>query len=959
MTTLLKCFRSLKSPALFLRQAGRPRASSDISHYEAINRGEQEVPKYFNFASDVLDKWAQMEEEGKRPPNAAFWWVDDHRAEVKWSFRELGVLSRKAANVLLGPCGLQRGDRVVTILPRIPEWWLLNVACMRAGLVFLPGTSMLTMQDISYRLQASKAKCVVVSDALVPVVDSVASECSLLKTKLLVSESSRDGWLSFKDLLQSAPAEHNCVKTKSHEPMVIYFTSGSTGSPKMAVHSHCSYGIGFAYSGRRWLDLTPSDVFWNTSDTGWVKSAWSSLFIPWIMGSCVFVHHLPKFDAGVIFKVRRCNSRTLATYPITTFCTATTAYRMLVQQDLTSYKFMSLRHCVTGGEPLNPEVAEQWKTKTGLVIHEGYGQSETATICANVKGMKIKQGSMGKGCPPYDVQVVDDLGNINPPGEEGDIAIRIKPKRPFSLFLQYLDNPEKTAATERGNFYITGDRGMMDEEGYVWFVGRSDDVINSAGYRIGPFEVESALQEHPAVTESAVVSSPDPVRGEVVKAFIVLSPAFLSHDPEKLSKELQEHVKKAQYEAVRRGDQQLPEHFNFASDVLDKWSQMEKEGKRPSSPALWWINGRGGEVRWSFEELGVLSRKVANTLLDQCGLRKGDRILVILPRIPEWWLVTVACIRTGIVFIPGTTQLTAKDIQYRLQMSKAKCIITTDVLAPAVDSVAAGCGHLQSKLMVSEGRRDGWLNFNELLKSYGGLTPSDTMWCTADTGWVLAVLEALLEPWVSGSSVFVHHLPQVESTTILNDNPEKTAAVERGPFYVTGDRGIMDSEGYFWFSGRADDIINSAGYRIGPFDVESALLQHPAVAEAAAVSSPDPLRGEVVKAFVVLALGYASEDKGKLTLELQEHVKKVTAPYKYPRKARKMAAAVKLLSRLPVLKSVRTPTLPSRFISQACSGFPDFSDIEPLFEDVPEHFNFAGDVLDKWSQKEQVCYFLA
>ncbi|XP_066496511.1 acyl-coenzyme A synthetase ACSM3, mitochondrial-like [Tiliqua scincoides] len=555
MKTLLKCFWSLQSPGLFLRQARRHQASSIISHYEAINRGEQGVPEYFNFASDVLDNWTQMEKEGKRPPNAAFWWVDDHREEVKWSFEELGFLSRKAANVLVGPCGLQRGDRIVTILPRVPEWWLLNVACMRTGLVFIPGTSLLTAKDISYRLQASKAKCIVVSDTLAPAVDSVAPECSFLKAKLLVSESSRDGWLSFRDLLGVAPADHDCVKTKSQEPMVIYFTSGSTGAPKMAAHSHCSYGIGFAYSGRCWMDLTPSDIFWNTSDPGWVKSAWSSMFCPWITGSCVFVHHLPKFEPTVILK-------TLAAYPITTFCTATTAYRMLVQHEFASYKFMSLQHCVTGGEPLNPEVAEQWKRKTGLVIHEGYGQTETATICANEKGMKIKPGSMGKGCPPYDVQVVDDQGNINPPGEEGDIAIRIKPKRPFSLFLEYLDNPEKTAATERGDFYITGDRGMMDEEGYIWFVGRSDDVINSAGYRIGPFDVESALQEHPAVAESAVVSSPDPIRGEVVKAFVVLSSAFLSRDPEELSKELQDHVKKvtAPYKYPRKIEfvQELP-----------------------------------------------------------------------------------------------------------------------------------------------------------------------------------------------------------------------------------------------------------------------------------------------------------------------------------------------------------------------------------------------------------------
>ncbi|XP_077172416.1 acyl-coenzyme A synthetase ACSM5, mitochondrial-like [Paroedura picta] len=538
MKTLLRFCRKLPSPCLLLpHRAQRSAPSPIISYYEAVNRGEQAVPEYFNFASDVLDQWAQMEKDGAKPQSTAFWWVSDQKEEVKWSFEELGVLSRKAANLLRGPCGLQRGDRIITALPRIPEWWLLNVACMRTGIVLIPGTSQLTAKDLSYRLQASKAKCIVVTDSLAPAVDSVGSECHSLKTKLLVSEGSREGWLNFKDLFQSAPAEHDCVKTKSGEPMLIYFTSGSTGAPKMVEHSHSSYGIGFAASGRHWINLTPSSIFWNTSDTGWVKSAWSSVFAPWINGACVFVHHLPQFEPSVILN-------TLSRYPITTFCTAPTAYCMLVQHDIDSYRFKSLQHCVTGGEPLNPEVRNHWKAKTGLEIYEGYGQTEMVAICTNVKGVKIKSGSMGKASPPYNVQVVDDQGNILPPGEEGDIAVQIHPKRPFCCFSQYLDNPEKTAASERGSFYITGDRGIMDEEGYFWFLGRSDDIINSAGYRIGPFEVESALIEHPAVAESAVVSSPDPIRGEVVKAFVVLSHAFLSHDPEKLTRELQDHVKR-------------------------------------------------------------------------------------------------------------------------------------------------------------------------------------------------------------------------------------------------------------------------------------------------------------------------------------------------------------------------------------------------------------------------------
>ncbi|XP_010140959.1 PREDICTED: acyl-coenzyme A synthetase ACSM3, mitochondrial-like [Buceros rhinoceros silvestris] len=523
--------------------------------YEAIKQQYRpEVPEYFNFARDVLDRWTEMEKEGKRSKNPALWWVDGAGGEVRWSFEELGVLSRKVANVLSGACGLQRGDRVILILPRVPEWWLVSVACMRTGTVLIPGTQQLTAKDILHRLQKSKAKCIITDDSVAPAVDSVGAECQSLKFRLLVSEGRREGWLNFRDLLKNAPSDHHCVTTKCRDPMAIYFTSGTTGSPKMAEHSH-SIGIGFTVSGRYWLDLTSSDILWNTSDTGWAKASWSSVFSPWIQGACVFVHKMPHFDPSVVFE-------SLSRFPITVFCSPPTAYRMFVQHTLSSYKFKSLRHCVSAGEPINPDVMKEWKAQTGLDIHEGYGQTETVLICGNFKGMKIKPGSMGKPTPTYDVKVIDENSNIMPPGKEGDLAIRVKPTRPPFLFTCYADDPEKTEATIRGDFYVTGDRGIMDEDGYFWFVGRADDVINSAGYRIGPFEVESALVEHPAVAESAAVSSPDPIRGEVVKAFVVLTSEYASHDPEKLTKELQQHVKKvtAPYKYPRKMEfvQQLP-----------------------------------------------------------------------------------------------------------------------------------------------------------------------------------------------------------------------------------------------------------------------------------------------------------------------------------------------------------------------------------------------------------------
>ncbi|XP_063468885.1 acyl-coenzyme A synthetase ACSM5, mitochondrial isoform X3 [Symphalangus syndactylus] len=477
--------QALRNSRAFCGSRGQPAhlpvPQKIVATWEAISLGRQPVPEYFNFAHDVLDVWSRLEEAGHRPPNPAFWWVNGTGAEIKWSFEELGKQSRKAANVLGDACGLQPGDRMMLVLPRLPEWWLVSVACMRTGTVMIPGVTQLTEKDLKYRLQASRAKSIITSDSLAPRVDAISAECPSLQIKLLVSDSSRPGWLNFRELLREASTEHNCVKTKSRDPLAIYFTSGTTGAPKMVEHSQSSYGLGFVASGRQWVALTESDIFWNTTDTGWVKAAWT-LFSAWPNGSCIFVHELPRVDAKVILNV---------------------------------------------------------------------------VVCANPKGMKIKSGSMGKASPPYDVQIVDDEGNILPPGEEGNVAIRIRPTRPFCFFNCYLDNPEKTAASEQGDFYITGDRARMDKDGYFWFVGRNDDVINSSSYRIGPVEVESALAEHPAVLESAVVSSPDPIRGEVVKAFIVLTPAYSSRDPEALVRELQEHVKRvtAPYKYPRKNCQ--------------------------------------------------------------------------------------------------------------------------------------------------------------------------------------------------------------------------------------------------------------------------------------------------------------------------------------------------------------------------------------------------------------------
>ncbi|XP_049645473.1 acyl-coenzyme A synthetase ACSM1, mitochondrial-like isoform X1 [Suncus etruscus] len=516
---------------------------------------DYERPKEFNFAKDIVDYWAQMEKEGKREPRPAFWWVNNQGNEIKWTFRELADLTRRAANVFTHTCGLRQGDRLALILPRVPEWWLVVVGCIRSGIIFMPGTTQMKAKDILYRLQASEAQGIVTIDTLAPEVDSVASKCPALKTKLLVSDHSREGWQDFRSLMKEASPDHTCIKSKTMDPMVIFFTSGTTGFPKMAKHDQ---GLAFRSSlssCRKVLQLKMSDVIWCMSDPGWILAVLGALLEPWTAGCTVFIHELPQVEAKVIVQ-------TLVKYPITQIMAVPAVYRMILQQDSASLKFPTLEHCTTGGEALLPEEQVQWKEKTGLELHQIYGQSETGLCCGVLREMKSKPGSMGKGILPYDIQIIDNKGNILPPNTEGNVGIRIKPIKPFGIFMCYENDPVKTAEVECGGFYSTGDRATIDEEGYIWFLGRADDVINASGYRIGPTEVENALAEHPAVAESAVVGSPDSKRGEVVKAFIVLTPEFRNYDQGKLTKELQEHVKSvtAPYKYPRKVEfvQELP-----------------------------------------------------------------------------------------------------------------------------------------------------------------------------------------------------------------------------------------------------------------------------------------------------------------------------------------------------------------------------------------------------------------
>lgn len=422
----------------------------------------------------MLDYWVQMEKEGKRDPEPALWWTNDQGHEVKWSFREIRDLSCRMANILEQTCGLQQGDLLTLILPRVPEWWLVAMSCIRTGIVFMPGTTQLKAKDILYRLQMSNSKAIVTTDTLAPEVDSVASECPALKTKLLVADHSRNGWLDLRSLIKSASPEHTCVKSKTEDPMTIFFTSGTTGLPKMAKHSHGLALRSYLPGCRKLMRLKKSNVLWCMSDPGWILATVGALFEPWTAGSTVFIHQLPQFDPKVIIKV-------LFEYPITHCLAAPVVYRMILQQKDANLRFPTLKHCFTGGEALLPEEFEQWKKQTGILLHEIYGQSETGITCGVLQEMKIKPGSLGKAISPFDVQIIDNEGNVLPPNTEGNIGIRIKPSRPAGLFLGYENSPEKTAEVECGDFYNSGDKATIDEEGYIWFLGRSDDVITASG----------------------------------------------------------------------------------------------------------------------------------------------------------------------------------------------------------------------------------------------------------------------------------------------------------------------------------------------------------------------------------------------------------------------------------------------------------------------------------------------
>ena len=481
--------------------------------------------RHFNFARDVVEKWAR-----ERPDNLALWWVDEAGGERTLSYSDVADAGRRAARAF-ERAGIRPGDRVLVILPRVTQWWVAMLGLIRLGAVPIPGTPLLTERDIRYRIEHGEVRAVLTDASGVPKIQVFSGIC-------LVVGGKQPGWIDFDAAVADATSDFDPPPTLADDPGIIYFTSGTTGHPKMVLHTQASYGMGHRATGELWLDLKPGDVHWNLSDTGWAKAAWSSFFAPWHMGACIFA-----LDARGKFEPTMALD-TLASYPITTWCAPPTALRLLVREDLSKWKFPHLRHCVSAGEPLNPEVISAWQAATGLTIYEGYGQTETIVLVCNVRstGREVRPGSMGHPTPGYDVAVVDANLKELPAGHEGEVAVRVQPHRPLGLFREYWKNDDENAARFRGDWYLTGDMASRDKDGYFWFVGRSDDVIKSAGYRIGPFEVESALIEHPAVLEAGVVGIADATRGQIVKAYVVLRKNMTASDS--LRVELQEHCKR-------------------------------------------------------------------------------------------------------------------------------------------------------------------------------------------------------------------------------------------------------------------------------------------------------------------------------------------------------------------------------------------------------------------------------
>ena len=492
------------------------------------------VPENFNFAYDVVDEYARLE-----PAKRALVWCDDRNEERTFTFADIKRLSDKTANFFLSK-GIGEGDRVLVILQRRYEYWTVLIALAKLGAIAIPATHMLMEKDLVYRMEKAGVKMVVAvnEDELCDNILKAAKKVPSVQHVACVSP--REGFLSFDE---EVDRQSECLdvpyrdKRSKEDIILLYFTSGTTGMPKMVTLSE-RYTLGHIITARYWLNCQDDGLHFTLAETGWAKASWGKLFGQWLCGSAIFVYDFHgKFEPGDLLEH-------IAKYKITTFCAPLTVYRFMIKTDLTKYDLSSVKYMMTAGEALNPEIYRQIRIKTGHPIYEGFGQTETTIVCATFSEyMDIRPGSMGKPSPLYYVQLLDNDGNPVEQGETGEICIRLRDPQD-GIFSGYYKDPDLTRTVSYEGYYHLGDLAYCDSDGYYWFVGRKDDIIKSSGYRIGPFEVESALMEHPAVLECAITGVPDTegVRGQLVKATIVLAKGY--EPSEELVKELQNHVKK-------------------------------------------------------------------------------------------------------------------------------------------------------------------------------------------------------------------------------------------------------------------------------------------------------------------------------------------------------------------------------------------------------------------------------
>ncbi len=487
------------------------------------------VPEDFNFAYDCVDYIADHQ-----PDRRAMVWCDDKGHERTFSFEDMRRWSNRTANYFLSQ-GIKKGDMVMVILKRHYQFWFTILALHKIGAVIIPATNLLTKKDVIYRVNAADVAAIVcTADGEVShAVEEAEPEFGAPVKKFLV-HGGREGWHDFDRELEGYSPELERIPNKSADPMLLYFTSGTTGYPKMVIHNY-AYPIGHIITARHWHNVVPDGLHLSVADTGWGKAVWGKLYGQWLCGAGVFVYDFDKFTPkDLLHKIEQ--------YRITTFCAPPTIYRFFIKEGMEGYDLSSLVYATTAGEALNPEVYNRFLEYTGLKLMEAFGQTETTVQLANLVGSTPKPGSMGRPSPLYDIAVVDSDGQPVSTGDVGEIVIRAdRENPPTGLFMGYYRDGEKTLEAWHDGYYHTGDTVWQDEDGYYWYVGRTDDVIKASGYRIGPFEIESVLMEHPAVLECAVTGAPDPIRGTVVKATIVLMKGYEA-TPE-LTKELQDYVK--------------------------------------------------------------------------------------------------------------------------------------------------------------------------------------------------------------------------------------------------------------------------------------------------------------------------------------------------------------------------------------------------------------------------------